>query len=240
MSRIYPQLSRDDALVELEELEAFVRTGAAPRPLLDGLHSKIIFPGYGGVPVTAGRLRELHDALEADLESVTTKGRDADRQFDVIVGRCLAQWFETDGRNQASDPEIWPYLTLVVLPDLALRRFGPDGNGRLPRDRYLSGRRNVFYRAYLRSWILGDLLEDPDLPLYEDDLVGLVDRNLSADHRIARLVAAQIRTMPRGESRRERVRAGLKGLQYELRVTDILELSDSEAARRAMLLFAEH
>jgi hypothetical protein len=226
MSRVYPQLRREDAVNELHELEAFIGVGKAPSPLLDGFHSKTIFPGFGGVPVTIARLRELHDTLESDLEAVRGKGRDADRQFDVIVGRRLAEWFETDGRNQASDPEIWPYLSILVLPDLALRRFGPDGSGRLPRDRYLSGRRNVFYRAYLRSWILGDLLADPDLPLYEDDLVGLVDRNLSADHRIARIVAQEIRAVPAGEHRRERVRTGLKGLQYELRVSDLASLED--------------
>jgi hypothetical protein len=237
MSRIYPQLSRGDALTELHELEAFLSVGRAPRPLLDGLHPKTIFPGFGGVPVTAGRLRELHDTLESDLAAVTATGRDADRQFDVIVGRRLAEWFETDGRNQASDPEIWPYLTILVLPDIALRRFGPDRSGRLPRDRYLSGRRNLFYRAYLRSWILGDLLEDPDLPLYEDDLVGLVDRNLSADHRIARIVAEQIRTVPIGEHRRERVRNGLKGLQYELRVSDFASLNDALVQRIIQSLF---
>ncbi|EWS82470.1 hypothetical protein BF93_11980 [Brachybacterium phenoliresistens] len=232
MTRIYPQFDRDVAFEELAALENLLRAGMAPRPLADGmLHPATKFNGFGGVPVDVPRLRALRSALESALSGAGAQGRDADRRFDVAVGQVLAHWFEEDGRGQASNPEIWPYLTIYVLPDLAIRRFGPDKSGRLPRDRYLSGRRNVFYRAYLRSWILGDLLDDPDLPLYEDDLVGLVDRNLSADHRIARMIGEQIRSIQSGEARREGVRGGLKSVQYELRVSDLASLTDESAKR---------
>lgn len=227
MSRIYPQLARDEAVETLKELEDRLKGGAQPSSLPDGtLHPKTSFNGFGGTPVNVSRLRELHRSLKQVLSDIPEGGRDADRRFDAAAGRFLVDWFETDGRGQASNPEIWPYLTILVLPDLAVRRFGPDSSGKLPRDRYLSGRRNIFYRAYLRSWILGDLLADPDLPLYEDDLVGLVDRNLSADHRVARIIAEQIRSLAGNENRREMVRGGLKAIQYELRVTDLSSLDD--------------
>src|SRR5699024_11769839 len=90
-----------------------------------------------------------------------------------------------------------------------------------------SGRRNIFYRAYLRSWILGDLLSDPELPLYEDDLVGLVDRNLSADHRVARIIADEIRSLSGKENRREIVRNGIMAIKYELLVSELSSLDDS-------------
>lgn len=183
--------------------------------------------------MNVSRLREMHRSLKQVLDAIPEGGRDADRKFDAAAGRFLVDWFETDGRGQASNPEIWPYLTILVMPDLAVRRFGPDRSGKLPQDRYLSGRRNIFYRAYLRSWILGELLADPDLPLYEDDLVGLVDRNLSADHRVARIIAEQIRSLSGNENRREMVRGGLKAIQYELRVTDLSSLDD-EGVRYAV------
>lgn len=238
MSRIYPQLSRQHAVEALSELEERLRQGEAPRSLPDGtLDPRTRFNSFGGAPVSIPRLRELHDALSTALAAAPDRGRDADRRFDAIAGAFLVDWFETDGRSQASNPEIWPYLTILVLPDLAIRRFGPDRSGKLPRDRYLSGRRNIFYRTYLRSWILGDLLDDPELPIYEDELVGLVDRNLSADHRVARFIAAQIRALSSDESRartssggatrRDIVREGLKAIQYELRVTDLSSLDDS-------------
>lgn len=228
MSRIYPQLTRQHSVDALSELEERLKQGETPRSMPDGtLDPRTRFAGFGGAPVSVSRLRELHDSLSAALSAVPDRGRDADRRFDAIAGAFLVDWFDTDGRGQASNPEIWPYLTILVLPDLAVRRFGPDKSGRLPRDRYLSGRRNIFYRAYLRSWILGDLLDDPELPLYEDDLVGLVDRNLSADHRVAQSIAAQIRALSKNENRRDLVRNGLKAIQYELRVTDLSSLDDS-------------
>jgi len=238
MSKIYPQLARHEAVETLKELEDRLKGGTPPKPLPDGtLDPRTRFNGYGGVPVSVGRLRELHRSLKQVLDSVPEHGRDADRKFDAVAGRFLVDWFATDGRNQASNPEIWPYLTILVLPDLAVRRFGPDSTGRLPKDRYLSGRRNIFYRAYLRSWILGDLLSDPELPLYEDDLVGLVDRNLSADHRVARIIADQIRSLSGKENRREIVRNGLKAIQYELRVTDLSSLDDSGIRTAVSLAF---
>lgn len=238
MSRVYPQLSKADALEEVAKLERLLRAGGTPKPLPDGsLHPRGTFSDYSGVPVDPTHLRTLHRQLSDVVDRVGGQGRDADRRFDVIVGGELVRWFEQDGRRQASNPEIWPYLTLVVLPDLAVRRFGTDKSGRLPRERYLSGRRNIFFRAYLRSWILGDLLEDPDLPLFEDDLVGLVDRNLSADHRVAQFVAEQIRAVRAGEGRRAAVREGLKGLQFELRVTDLASLEDSTARELVEKLF---
>lgn len=234
MSRIYPQLARDEAVDTLKDLEERLKGGAQPRSLPDGtLHPKTSFNGFGGTPVNVSRLREMHRSLKQVLDAIPEGGRDADRKFDAAAGRFLVDWFETDGRGQASNPEIWPYLTILVLPDLAVRRFGPDRSGKLPQDRYLSGRRNIFYRAYLRSWILGELLADPDLPLYEDDLVGLVDRNLSADHRVARIIAEQIRSLSGNENRREMVRGGLKAIQYELRVTDLSSLDD-EGVRYAV------
>lgn len=238
MSKIYPQLARPDAVETLNELENRLKGGTPPRSLPDGtLDPRTRFNGYGGAPVGVSRLRELHRSLKQVLESVPEHGRDADRRFDAVAGRFLVDWFAADGRNQASNPEIWPYLTILVLPDLAVRRFGPDSAGKLPKDRYLSGRRNIFYRAYLRSWILGDLLSDPDLPLYEDDLVGLVDRNLSADHRVARIIAEQIRSLSGNENRRELVRNGLKAIQYELRVTDLSSLGDAGVHNAVALAF---
>lgn len=236
MSRIYPQLTRQDSVNVLSELEERLRQGDPPRSLPDGtLDPRTRFNGFGGAPVSVSRLRELHSSLTSVLAEIPERGRDADRRFDAAAGRFLVDWFEVDGRNQASNPEIWPYLTILVLPDLAVRRFGPDRSGRLPKDRFLSGRRNIFYRAYLRSWILGDLLQDPELPLYEDDLVGLVDRNLSADHRVAQLIAEQVRSLAGLENRRDLVRNGLKAIQYELRVTDLSAL-DEDGVREAVAL----
>jgi hypothetical protein len=231
---LYPRLSRSDIASEISRLERTLRSGGVAHAFPDGgHHAGAIFPAEG-VPVSVARLRELHSIAFDAVHSLDVRRRaDRDRLFDVAVGNVLASWFEEDGRSQAAHPDIWPYITLVVLPDLAVQRFGPDATGRLPHDRFVAGRRNVFQRLYLRSWILGDLLSDPELPMFEDELVGLIDRNLSSDHRLARMVSEQITNLGRTRNRREPVRNAFKTLQFELRVTDVSALNDD--ALRSLL-----
>lgn len=234
MSVLYPRLSRSDISSEIGRLERTLSAGGVAQAFPDGgHHAGAIFPP-AGVPVPVARLRELHAITFDAVHELSVRRRaDRDRLFDVTVGNLLASWFEQDGRGQAAHPDIWPYITLVVLPDIAVQRFGPDTTGKLPHDRFAAGRRNVFQRLYLRSWILGDLLSDPELPLFEDELVGLVDRNLSSDHRLARMVSEQITNLDRARNRREPVRNALKILQFELRVTDVSSLNDD--ALRSLL-----
>lgn len=234
MTFTYPRLNRADVESEISRIERTLAAGGTAQPFPDGGHHPgAIFPATG-VPIPAQRLRDLHETIAGALPQANSPKRgDRDRLFDIAVGGALASWFASEGRAGASHPDVWPYLALVVLPDLAVERFGPDPNGHLPRDRYRSGRRNVFQRLYLRSSILGELLSDPELPLFEDELVGLIDRNLSSDHRLARMVSEQIVALDRSTNRRETVRAGFKALQFELRVTDVAAMED--AALRALL-----
>ncbi|MBB6392714.1 hypothetical protein [Microbacterium thalassium] len=227
MTYIYPRLTRADVESEIARIERTIASGGNAQPFPDGGHHPgAIFPA-AGTPVPAQHLRDLHEAVADAIPQASSRKRgDRDRLFDIAVGSALARWFESEGRAEASHPDIWPYLTLVVLPDLAVERFGPDTHGHLPHDRYRSGRRNVFQRLYLRSSILGELLSDPELPLFEDELVGLIDRNLSSDHRLARMVSAQIAALDRSTNRRETVRSGFKALQFELRVTDVAAMND--------------
>src|SRR5699024_11243189 len=71
--------------------------------------------------------------------------------------------------------------------------------------------------------------------MYLYDLIGCVNRNLTVDHRVDRAIANQNRLLSgdqgrreTSESRRERVRNGLKAVQYELRVTDLSALGDDD------------
>ena len=60
-------------------------------------------------------LRALHDGLETKIRQISGSGLAWDRAFDVATGNFLIEWFAED-QNQASNPEIWPYLTILVLP----------------------------------------------------------------------------------------------------------------------------
>lgn len=241
MSYIYPRLPRKDVEAEISRLNRALQSGGIARPFQDGAHHPAAtFPGEG-IPAPASHLKGLHDAIgEAVADETFRRRSDQDRAFDRAVGNALAEWFAQEGRQQASHPDVWPYLTLVVLPDFAVQRFGPDPRGALPADRYRAGRRNIFQRLYLRSWILGDLLNDPELPIYEDELVGLIDRNLSSDHRLARLVSERIMSLSRASNRRDLVRTAFKSLQFELRVTDLSAMKTDELRALLANLFAVH
>jgi len=239
MGSVYPRFSVDDARLAFSALERAVATGQPVVPYVAEAHHPRAYFGIGGIgKVRTAELRDLRDAMRVQLQTVSTGLRNHDRKFDLLAGAALAQWFADDLRGQAANPGLWSYLTIAVLPDFALRRFPLDKNGRLSPERFLAGRRNVFYRAYLRSVVLGDLLNDPEVDLFEDDLVGLIDRSLSADHRLARAISAQIAATPSGLSRRETVREGLKAVQFESRVTDLASLTDAELTTMIASLFA--
>lgn len=227
MSPVYPHLAPEDAEKALRELEKIAAGRRTVTAFPDGgLHPRTRYAGSGD-QVRDADLRRLREAVIAEIQSHRpAKAADAARQADIATGIALDRWFVVEGRGQAARLEIWPYLCLVVLPDLVVERFGLSADGRLKDERFLAGRRNTLYRAYLRAWILGPLLRDRSVALYEDELVGVVDRNLSADHRIARVVAEHIGGMSGPGNRREIVREALKALQYELRVTDLGLLSD--------------
>lgn len=240
MGTIYPRFSTDDARRAYADLENAVASGREAPRFTSGAHHPKAYFGIGGTgAVSVAELSELRNEMLVQLSSVSLGQRNHDRKFDLLAGVGLAQWFAGELRGQAAHPGLWSYLTIAVMPDLAVRRFPLDRNGRLSPDRFLAGRRNVFYRAYLRAVVLGPLLNDPEVELFEDDLVGLIDRNLSADHRLARTVSEQIVATPQDLPRRDIVREGLKAVQFESRVTDLGSLSDEELRALVEALFQE-
>ncbi|WP_372984941.1 hypothetical protein [Microbacterium sp.] len=239
MGAIYPRFSAEDARRAFADLEVAVATGLEAPQFVSGAHHPRAYFGIGGSgKVQVAELARLREEMQSQLSTVSDTQRNHDRKFDLLAGAGLARWFADDLRGQAANPGMWSYLTISVLPDMAVRRFPLDRNGRLSPDRFLAGRRNVFYRAYLRAVVLGSLLNDPEVELFEDDLVGLIDRNLSADHRLARFVSEQIASTPKALPRRDIVREGLKAVQFESRVTDLGSLSDEELRDMIARLFA--
>lgn len=240
MGAIYPRFAADDARLAFAELEKGIASGQEAPCFTRGAHHPRAYFGIGGAGrVTLAELADLRNDMRHQLATVSASQRNHDRKFDLLAGAGLAQWFAGDLRGQAANPGMWSYLAIAVLPDLAVQRFPLDKNGRLSPDRFLAGRRNVFYRAYLRAVVLGGLLNDPEVELFEDDLVGLIDRNLSSDHRLARLISEQIAATPKDLPRREIVRKGLKAVQFESRVTDLGSLSDQDLREMIAALFAE-
>lgn len=236
MPWLYPTFSSEVARGELRKLElryrknsdAFTARGVMVR------HPQASYPPSGGEPVPAQRLLDLRQAVVEKVESVGSKDGLSTIAWRRAVDRGLSQvlgtWFEQDeDQGNIADPRVWSYLALVVLPDIAILRFPPSVDGSLQSNRFLEGRRNIFYRAYLRYVVLGgDILSDDDAELFEDELVGLVDRSLSTDRRLSQAIAQQIASLSSVQGRRERVREGFKRVQFELRVTDLSVVSIEE------------
>lgn len=102
---------------------------------------------------------------------------------------------------EASDDEIWAFLTLKVLPDVAIWRWpasddadeleiGADDLARpqiaTRMDRFLGRRRGVFRQAWWRAHLLG---AERCILLDEDNFINLTDRiSLTGDARIAAII----------------------------------------------------
>ena len=108
-------------------------------------------------------------------------------EFDRAVGMALHGSMQILPADAAHE-ETWSFVTLVLLPDLAVRRF-PD---RHP-SRLLGGQRNAFRRSWWRCEVLGELVVEGDPPLGEDELVGIFERSKMVRSReLARTLAFEI------------------------------------------------
>lgn len=230
MSYIYPTFSRDVADDVFRAIQQQV-DGEGSLPItVDSYHDQASFAALGGntiVPMEV--LMDLRSEITGALDNDRPTGTGHTwRDFDAAVGRILLEHFSKNGKSQAANLDTWAYLTLALMPDVALRRFPPGKSGSLSKDRFTANRHNIFYSRYIRAAVLGDLLIDEDLMLFEDELMGLLDRQLSSDRSLARLISNKIASLPRNRKRRDTIRQGLKEINFELRVTDLGRLPASD------------
>lgn len=119
---------------------------------------------------------------------------------------------------EAADAEVWNFITLRVLPDVAIWRypFDDDGDPEPRAERLVGRRRGIFRQAWWRGYSLGS---DACLQLTEDDFVQLADRTGIVGHPVlARaVVEAHLARIGNGEyHRRAGIREATKLLRREL------------------------
>ena len=161
---VYPRLSDDEA--ELRR-----------QALIDGNSEELEEPN--AAPFEAGAVaspEKIDEVREAVLEAAKPWGngevkRSEVAEWDAAVGQALYESMDIVPAD-AAHRGVWAYLTLVLLPDVATRRF-PDQHSQ----RMLGGYRNVFYRTWWRHHVLKDV-EVPEgvQRLGEDELVGIFER----------------------------------------------------------------
>jgi hypothetical protein len=77
--------------------------------------------------------------------------------------------------HEASNRDVWSYISLRVLPDVAMWRF-PNRSNDPEWERYFGSDRNTFKRLWWRSYMLGGPLA---AELDEDELVQMFERTES-------------------------------------------------------------
>lgn len=183
--RIYPRLSG----VAAEQLVSEMARHGAPHQWADR-HEDQTFASIGS-PVEPAALISIRQAVEAALVSagLTSVVRGNAAEWDRTVGWALHRATSTPSTRmspmEAASTDVWSWLTLVLMPDIALQRFSDGSSARMN-----GGPRNVFRKVWWRVEVLGELA-DPGLSeaLGEDELVGIFERtSLGRNRQVARAI----------------------------------------------------
>jgi hypothetical protein len=118
------------------------------------------------------------------IEDLSVSFGDFDRIFTRIASEILYDMSPIDGFNK----DVWSYITMRVLPDLALWRWNVNKTD----ERFLGGsERSCFQRLWLRSYVLGGNLASQ---LQEDEAVNIFERPeaLGGNRRLSLAIANYI------------------------------------------------
>lgn len=201
MTLLIPQLPSDVAEALLPELAL-----ARPVDLNPGdefRHPQVITQPTGGLPVTDDLLKQLRESI---VTSARRHGFPGSRPtsflgFELEVAESLAQWpplWKAQGEpsGEALRNDCWTFITILLLPDVALWRWPAKGEDESPSSRSWKGRmvgggRNAFQRIFRRVMCLDRGLDHPDRwglirSLQEDDFSAILERpGLSSNREVA-------------------------------------------------------
>jgi hypothetical protein len=198
---VYPRLPLSFAKKRIAEIEsALARNGLyGVEELASVEHPRAAPVATGGRVADRARIADVRRTVMQALEPWRTQEtvpRTEVATYDLALGRALHESLDIVPAD-ASHDETWNFLTLVVCPDVAVRRF-PD----MHNERMMGTQRNALRRTWFREEVIGDLQRTTDRPLGEDELVGLFERSaLARNHTLVRrLVIAVLAYDGRGRS----------------------------------------
>jgi len=182
MAYVYPSLPIERAGTLLEKVESL-----DPEELRARSDTSHPAAGYypTGPRVPEQRVSDVAHAIRHLVDSLgfpsPRRTKDAFTEFDHRLPELLCSQMEIVPAD-AADEGVWSFLSLVVLPDIAVWRY-PDRT----RERMLGMPRNVFRRLWWRGYVLGPGATDPPAVLGEDQLVAIMERPTIGGHpRLAR------------------------------------------------------
>ena len=193
MSRfVYPRLPLSFAKKRIAEIEsALARNGLyGVEELASVEHPRAAPVATGGRVADRARIADVRRTVMQALEPWRTQEtvpRTEVATYDLALGRALHESLDIVPAD-ASHDETWNFLTLVVCPDVACRRF-PD----MHNERMVGTPRNALRRTWFREEVIGDLQRMAEHPLGEDELVGLFERSaLARNHTLVRRLAIAV------------------------------------------------
>lgn len=211
---VYPRLPFDVAHRLVKEVGAAYVGGG-----IEGLAALVAFEHPRAQPVATGGRVADHSQIEVVRSSVIeaaapwisrgSVGRTEAAAFDLAIGKALHDALRIVPGDAAHE-KTWSFLTLVVMPDVAVLRF-PD----MHPDRMFGTSRNPLRSAWVRRDTLGDLTDRFPRPLGVDEMVGLFERSQMARNRpLIRALASAVMAYEGKGSRSDWAREVFKEIRY--------------------------
>jgi hypothetical protein len=123
--------------------------------------------------ISSERLLEARIAFMKELGAESGNIQDikvSEGEFDKIFARIAQEIFHDMSPIDGFNRDVWSYITMRVLPDLALWRWKKNKTD----ERFIGGsERSCFQRLWLRSYVLGRNLASQ---LQEDEAVNIFER----------------------------------------------------------------
>lgn len=176
-------------------------------------------------PATGGRRVKDSELLEFRAKCIDLANSAMDfpqsgfgQSVDLQIGRLLFK----SGKYSVGDmgnPHVWDFLTLILLPDIAVQRIAAGRKrsdlGGLSMSSRLTGgdRRHVFQRLWKRWKVFGAQAVESRV-LTEDDYVAMLERRLTLEQGgvAGRAAKAIVRSGLVGSARREYTRTLMRNL----------------------------
>jgi hypothetical protein len=213
MTSLIPQLPASAAMPLLREIAS---AGVLQSEHINRLeHPQAYTMPTGGSPLHESRLAELRAAVVwvAGEHGFPDARPSAFLGFELKVAEILAGWdpFWIDGRpsGEALRNDCWTFLTVVVLPDVAVWRWPAKeeaADGKAWKGRMLGGPRNTFQRIFRRVMCLDRGADHSDRwglirDLQEDDFSAILERpGLSSNRDIAICLGEEYLAMKQRQS----------------------------------------
>ncbi|WP_144589515.1 hypothetical protein [Brevibacterium casei] len=198
----------------------------------EALEDPHAFPATGGRQVDPTELLALRERCLHAAESAETQDRTRFAQsFDIRIGRILYE-FGMESVSDMGHPRVWDFLTLVLLPDIAIKRVSVGKTveeiAQTSSASRLTGgdRRHVLQRLWRRWKVFGpELVERQGLT--EDDYVALLERRLTLGQSRVAMTAAEtiLGSSFTGSARREYTRILMRNL---IALSGVIHIGDDD------------